>query len=57
METKIELSEEVRLKLSEAVILWADENLIGKPALLANAIYFALEAEFIKKAKGISERF
>ena len=57
METKIELSEEVKLKLSEAVEIWADENLIGKPAILANAIYFALEAELIKKAQEISERF
>lgn len=54
---KIELSEEIKVKLSEAVKVWTDENLIGKPAILANMMFFALEAEFIKKAKEILEKF
>ena len=53
----IELNENVKEKLSEAVKIWADENLEGKPALLANAIYFSLESEFIKKIKEINDKF
>ena len=51
----IELNENVKEKLSEAVKIWADENLEGKPALLASAIYFSLESEFIKKIKEIND--
>ena len=54
---KSKLSEAVKSKLSEAVEIWADEKLNGKPAILANAVYFALEAELIKKTQEISERF
>ena len=57
MENKNELTEAVKARLAEAVEIWADENLNGKPAILANMIFFALEAEFIKKANEISERF
>ena len=53
----IELNENVKEKLSEAVKIWADENLEGKPVLLANAIYFSLESEFIKKIKEINNKF
>ena len=52
-----ELKEEVKTKLAEAVELWADENLNGKPALLANAMYFGLESAMIKKADEITETF
>jgi len=54
---KMELKENVKEKLAEAVELWADENLIGKPAILANAIYFSLEKVLIDKAKEIQEKF
>jgi hypothetical protein len=54
---EITLNDRVKEKLSEAVELWADENLIGKPALLANAMFFSLEAEMIKKIKEIQETF
>lgn len=54
---KMELKENVKEKLAEAVELWADENLIGKPAVLANAIYFSLEKVLIEKAKEIQEKF
>lgn len=49
----MELEENVKEKLAEAVELWADENLIGKPAILANAIYLSLEKVLIDKAKEI----
>jgi hypothetical protein len=54
---EIELHQNVKEKLAEAVELWADENLAGKPALLANAMYFSIEAEMIKKIKEIQETF
>ena len=54
---EITLNDKVKEKLAEAVELWADENLIGKPALLANAMFFSLEAEMIKKTKEIKETF
>lgn len=53
----MELKENVKEKLAEAVELWADENLIGKPAILANAIYFSLEKVLIEKQKEIHEKF
>ena len=57
MEGKMELSENVKTKLSEVVEVWADENLEGKPALLANAMFFSLESEMLKKQKEIMETF
>ena len=57
MENKIELSEEIKTKLAEAVELFADEYLDGKPAILANMIYFSLETEMINKIKEINMRF
>ena len=53
----MELKENVKEKLAEAVELWADENLIGKPAILANAVYFSLENVLIEKQKEIHEKF
>jgi hypothetical protein len=55
MESK--LNDKVKDKLAEAVKLWADENLIGKPAVLANAMFHSLEAEMIKMIKEIQEKF
>ena len=52
-----ELPENIREKLAEAVELWADKELIGKPALLANCIYIALEKEFIRNINKVGEQF
>jgi len=53
----MELSENVKQKLSDAVEAWADENLEGKPAILANAMYFRLEKEMIKGQEEIEKTF
>jgi len=53
----MELPEIIKIKLSEAVELWADENLTGKPALLANMMYFNLEKTMIEDAKKILKDF
>ena len=53
----IELSKQVKEKLSEAVKLWADEHLIGKPEILLTAVYFSLEEKLIAKTKEINEVF
>ena len=53
----MELKEEVKTKLAEAVELWADENLSGKPAILANMIYLSLEKTFKEKIEEINKNF
>jgi hypothetical protein len=53
----MELSENVKIKLSDAVQAWCDENLEGKPAILAHCLYGSLERELIKRAKEIEETF
>lgn len=45
---EIVLSEKVKDKLCEAIELWADEYLDGKPAILANALYFKLEKAIVE---------
>lgn len=52
-----EISQQVKDKLTEAVKIWADENLQGKPALLATSIYFALLQELENKALEIESTF
>lgn len=54
---KTELSDKVKEKLAEAVELWADENLVGKPAILANAMFFTMERTMIEEIKKINENF
>lgn len=54
---EITLNDKVKEKLAEAVKLWADENLNGKPAILANIMFLSLEEEMIKKIKEIQETF
>jgi len=54
---EIELSEEVKNKLTEAIVLWANENLIGKPAILCTCLYYTLEEEIIKFNKEINAKF
>ena len=56
-DTKVELSKEVKEKLAEAVELWAEEHLIGKPAILANAIFMSLEKVMIEKEIEIKNTF
>lgn len=53
----MELSKAVKDKLASAVEAWADENLAGLPSLLANCVYFSLEAELIRKAEEIENEF
>jgi hypothetical protein len=52
-----ELNEKIKDKLAEAVEIWADDNLVGKPTILANAIYISLEQTFIKQIEEIKKRF
>ena len=52
-----ELSDNVKERLAIAVSIWSDENLEGKPAILANAMYFRLEAEMLRMSKEIKETF
>ena len=54
---EIELSEQIKLKLSEAVALWRDEYLIGKPEILATAMYHRLISEISKTTDEINKRF
>ena len=54
---KNELSEAVRDKLAEAVQLWADENLPGRPAILGYCVYSSVEAALLQKQKEIEETF
>ena len=53
----MELTEDVKEKLAEAVEVWADKNLIGKPAILANALYYSLEKKMIEEVEKIEETF
>jgi len=57
MKFKREIKKEIKEKLEEAVILWAEDNLIGKPKILANTMYFALESAMIKKIEEINKKF
>ena len=53
----MELSENVKAKLGEAIEAWAEENLPGRPALLGYAVYSSVEQELLKKQAEIEERF
>lgn len=53
----MELSESVKAKLSELVETIADEILEGKPALLANCIYYNLEEEVVRQIENIESTF
>jgi hypothetical protein len=53
----MELSKNVETKLAEAIQEWADENLVGKPAILANCMFINLKKEMIKQATNIIETF
>ena len=53
----MEISQAVKDKLAEVIEMWADEVLNGKPAVLANAIYFSMEKHLQDKTNEISEKF
>lgn len=52
-----ELSNNLKEKLSEVIQIWADENLIGKPAILASATYYHLEKVLLEKTEEIERLF
>jgi hypothetical protein len=56
---KMDLSEQVKEKLAEAVRLWADENLSGRPApaFIYYCVYSSVEGELLKKQKEIEGKF
>lgn len=54
---QVELSDDIKTKLSEAVEIWAEDNLIGKPAILANMMFMGLEKKMIEEIKKINETF
>lgn len=53
----MELSENVKQKLSEAVEAWVDEHLEGRPAILANAVYFTMEKALLEQQEKIEKTF
>jgi hypothetical protein len=38
----MQVSDKVKAKLAEAIEIWRDDNLDGKPSLLATGVYFNL---------------
>ena len=52
-----ELSKSVTGHLEAAVQEWADDNLEGKPAILANAMYFQLVKTMGDQAERIEKTF
>ena len=52
-----ELPQNVKEALAGAVEVWADDALLGKPAILANIVYMALEKTFIEQANKIKKTF
>jgi len=53
----MDLSKQVKEKLAEAIQLWADENLPGRPSILGYAVYSSVESELLRKQKEIEEEF
>lgn len=53
----MEISAAVKNKLAEAIEVWAEETLDGKPALLANATYFSIVSFLQNKTDEINEKF
>ena len=52
-----ELPEEVQEKLAEAVELYVDEHLIGKPRLLATILFLNVASEMLKQINKIEDTF
>jgi hypothetical protein len=57
MSEEMELSLQVKEKLSEAVDIFAQENLTGKPVVLGYIVYQALEKTLIQRWKEIVAEF
>ena len=53
----VELTDQVKEKLGDAVELWAVDVLPGKPAILATAVFFALESTLKSEQEKIMEKF
>jgi hypothetical protein len=53
----MEISQNVKDKIAEAIELWADETLDGKPLLLATATYYTMCEVLQKKTNEINEQF
>jgi hypothetical protein len=56
-EYRVEISQAVKDKIAEAIELWAEETLDGKPALLATVTYFGLVKDLQKRTDEICESF
>jgi hypothetical protein len=56
-EQQMDLPESVKLKLGEAVELWCEEILPGRPAILVHAVLSALKMELLKKQAEIERKF
>jgi hypothetical protein len=54
---EIEFSNEIKGKLSELIMFWADEHLIGKPEILATNVYVSLLSKLMEKTKEINGVF
>lgn len=57
VEQIVSLDDDIKTKLAEVIEIWADRNLVGKPAILANAMYFNIEKEMIKNINEINSKF
>ena len=53
----IELSEEVKQKLSDAVMLWAADNLLGRPRILAHVMCLSLENRWLEEWGKIDKNY
>lgn len=53
----MEISQKVKYKMAEVIEMWAEENLEGKPAILANATYFGICKYLQDKTNEINEEF
>jgi len=51
------MNKNIKEKLGEVIELWADIYLVGKPAILANAVYFNMEQKLMELTKNISDIF
>ena len=51
------ISQQVKDKLAEAIELWAEETLDGKPAILAQATYFSMVKALQDKTDEINSMF
>lgn len=51
----MDLSDEVRNKLAEAIELWADENLEGRPTFLSQVVFLSVRDTLLKTQAEIEE--